>query len=242
MSDIRANPYLNSLLIESAQNPNQVQVPFETDEEKNTLGQSAFLELMITQMENQNPLEPQDNSEFVAQLAQFSSVEGIDRLNNSFDSFSSSFLSNQALQASSLVGTSVAVPASESRLFIDSYVGGSIDINTPTTNMTMNIYSDSGQLIEQIPMGPQAKGELPFRWDGYRLEVDGKLIDWESTEPPGPGTYRFEVLAKQGNENVQLDTALTANVNSVSFDANNQMILNLAGIGPVNINAVKQFN
>ena len=67
---------------------------------KNELGQSAFLDLMIAQLKAQNPLEPQDNSEFVAQLAQFSSVESLDKLNNNFNSFTSNFLANQALQAS----------------------------------------------------------------------------------------------------------------------------------------------
>ena len=71
--------------------------PKET--KNNELGQTAFLELMITQLNNQDPLSPQENTEFIAQLAQFSSVEGLERLNTNFDNFSSSFMSNQALQA-----------------------------------------------------------------------------------------------------------------------------------------------
>src|SRR5690554_3157858 len=74
------------------------------EKKTNVLGQTALLELMNTQFNNQDPLSPQDNTAFVAQLAQFSSVEGLERLISNFDSFSSSFMSNQALQASSLVG------------------------------------------------------------------------------------------------------------------------------------------
>jgi len=240
MPDISTNNYLNSLSLDTRQQQEAAAKAAESG--GNELGQSAFLQLMITQLENQDPLSPQDNSEFVAQLAQFSSVEGIDRLNNSFDDFSSSFISNQALQASSLVGTSVSVPSSEAQLFEGSYVGGTISVPASTSDMTMNVYSQEGDLLEQIPMGQQSGGDLVFRWDGNRLEINGKLTEWSSEEPITSGDFRFEVLATQDGEPEQLDTALTANVNSVTVDSNNQLVLNLAGIGPVSINDIKQFN
>ena len=81
----------------------------DDDAASQELGQSAFLQLMITQLENQDPLSPQDNGEFIAQLAQFSSVESLDKLNNNFESFARSQAANQALQASTLVGSSVSV-------------------------------------------------------------------------------------------------------------------------------------
>ncbi|RZA13333.1 MAG: flagellar biosynthesis protein FlgD, partial [Proteobacteria bacterium] len=71
------------------------------------LGKDAFLQLLVTQLKNQNPLSPQDNGAFVAQLAQFSSLEGINTLNDSVNNISSNFSSSQALQASSLVGRSI---------------------------------------------------------------------------------------------------------------------------------------
>ena len=79
-----------------------------------TLGKDAFLQLLVTQMQHQNPLDPQDNSEFVAQLAQFSSLEGITSLNDSVTAISGTFKSSQALQASSLVGRSVIVQTDKS--------------------------------------------------------------------------------------------------------------------------------
>ena len=75
------------------------------------LGKDAFLQLLVTQLKNQNPLEPQDNGEFVAQLAQFSSLEGITTLNDTVSGLASNYNSSQALQASSLVGRSVIAPA-----------------------------------------------------------------------------------------------------------------------------------
>ncbi len=211
---------------------------------KNELGQSAFLDLMIAQLKAQNPLEPQDNSEFVAQLAQFSSVESLDKLNNNFNSFTSNFLANQALQASSLVGRSVTVPADTTQLDAGDVVSASIDVPASTGDVSVNIYSENGALVDQVSLGPQVQGELVLRWDGMFMEVNGEMLEWQSSNPEGaqPGTYRFEVLAAQDGDQVELNTSLSANVNSVTLGADGALILNLAGVGAVNLADVKQFN
>ena len=74
------------------------------------LGKDQFLNLLVAQLNNQNPLEPQGNGEFIAQLAQFSTVEGVEKLNSSMETILSGYQSSQALQASSLVGRKVIVP------------------------------------------------------------------------------------------------------------------------------------
>ena len=212
----------------------------ETKKNTNELGQAAFLELMITQMNNQNPLSPQDNSEFVAQLAQFSSVEGLERLNNSFNSF----MSNNALQASSLVGRNVTVESEKSTLVKGGIVAGSTDLAYSTNNLKINIYDENGALVQSIPVGEVPKGEMVFRWDGQNMEVNGKLLDWEADEDEAvaAGEYKFEITADQNGENEALNTSLSANVNSVTIGENGKLILNLAGIGAVEADKVKQFN
>lgn len=212
------------------------------EKKSNELGQSAFLELMITQMNNQDPLSPQDNTEFVAQLAQFSSVEGLERLNSNFQNFSNSFMSNQALQASSLVGRSVTVTTESARLMNGDIVSGSVALPAATSDLSISIYSQSGGLVAKIPVGQAAKGENVFRWDGQNLEFNGELLDWSAAEPAPAGEYRFEVHATQDGKTEQLETALSANVNSVTLGADGMLTLNLAGVGPVNIADVKQFN
>ena len=239
MNDISNNAYLSSLSLETRQ---QEEAGTNAAEDTNELGQTAFLELMITQMENQDPLSPQDNSEFVAQLAHFSSVEGLEKLNTNFDSFTSSFLSNQALEASSLVGSQVAVAGNEAILLEGSFIGGSIDVPSTTSDMTMNIYSESGTLAHSIPMGAQEGGEVVFRWSGNQIEINGELSDWQPNEDATPGDYTVEVLATQDGELQALETALTANVNSVTVSESGDLTLNLAGRGAVSINDVKQFN
>lgn len=198
---------------------------------ENELGQDAFLKLMITQMNNQNPLDPQDNSEFVAQLAQFSTVEGIDKLNNSMSSLNTGFQSSQALQASSLVGRMVKVP-SETASFVDgSYVAGTITLPYSTADLKMNIYNSSNQLVGQQLLGAQNAGDLTFVWEG---------IDENGQQLPA-GRYRFEAIAQGADGPQQMATDLSANVDSVTVDANGALTLNVSGVGQVSLSEVSEI-
>lgn len=214
-----------------------------TEKKSNELGQAAFLELMITQMKNQDPLSPQSNSEFVAQLAQFSSVEGLEKLNTNFNSFSSNFMSNQALQASSLVGRSVNIEGKTSILGEEGIVSGSYTLPASTKDLKIDIYNASGALTASVPIGTASAGESTFRWDGQNVEVDGKLLDWTAGDKvAAPGTYTFKVTATQDGKETQLATKLSANVNSVTLGTDGKVVLNLAGVGPVDMSKVTQFN
>ena len=216
----------------------------ETAKKKsNELGQDAFLQLMITQMKNQDPLSPQSNSEFVAQLAQFSSVQGLEKLNTSFNGFSSGFNSNQSLQASSLGGRSVSVETKTSMLTDGGIISGSVVVPAATSDLKMNVYDATGALAAQIPVGAAPAGETTFRFDGQNLEVNGSLLDWSVGEKALPaGNYTFEVMASQQGKQQQLATNLSANVNSVTIGADGKLVLNLAGLGAIDISKVKQFN
>jgi flagellar basal-body rod modification protein FlgD len=211
----------------------------DTKKNNNELGQAAFLELMITQMKNQNPLEPQDNSEFVAQLAQFSSVEGLERLNKNF----TSFMSTNALQASSLVGRSVSVESDTSTLQNGGLISGMVNLEYTAKDTKISVYDEADSLVQTIPVGELSKGENVFRWDGQNIEINGKLLDWKAPDNGAAvGIYKFEVTATQNGKTESLKTSLSANVNSVSINEDGELILNLAGIGPVNVKDVKQFN
>ncbi|HEB29240.1 MAG TPA: flagellar hook assembly protein FlgD [Porticoccus sp.] len=195
------------------------------------MGQDVFLKLMVTQMQNQNPLDPQSNSEFVAQLAQFSSVEGLDKLNNTMETFVGSFQSSQALQASSMVGRFVKVDSETSYLGTDGLVAGTIDLPQSSDDIRINVYDDTGQLVAEEILGSQSAGDVPFVWDGS---------DGDGNQLPA-GYYRFEVLANFGGNTVQLGTALSANVDSVSVGANGAISLNVAGVGSVSMSDIKEI-
>ncbi|HWV13797.1 MAG TPA: flagellar hook assembly protein FlgD [Cellvibrio sp.] len=241
MSDVASTNSTNDVLASYSINKNVAAT--EAKKKSNELGQDAFLELMITQMKNQDPLSPQSNSEFVAQLAQFSSVQGLEKLNTNFNNFSSGFQSNKALQASSLVGTSVSVEGKTSILAPNGIISGVVDVPASTSDLKINIYSSSGELAAQVPVGSAKKGDLNFRFDGHNMEVNGELLDWSAGETALPSdTYTFEVLATQDGKAQQLATSMSANVNSVTVGTDGKLVLNLAGIGAVDISKVKQFN
>ncbi len=217
----------------------------QTDkEESQELGQSAFLELMITQLENQSPLDPQDNTQFIAQLAQFSTVESLDSLNNNFDTFTNNFVANQALQASTLVGRSVSVLTDETTLESGGIVTLSTDIPASSGDVNVNVYDESGSLVESIALGTQPQGEMILRLDGLNAELNGELLDWQSESESGlpSGDYRFEVISNVDGEPTSLETALSANVNSVTVASDGTLSLNLAGVGSVSLTEIKQFN
>lgn len=223
MSDVISTGLLSELSVREKQ--------AEKKKDSKELGQDVFLELMVTQMKNQNPLDPQENSEFVAQLAQFSSVEGLDKLNNTMNDFVGSFQSSQALQASSMVGRYVKVDSDHSYLQQNGIIAGTIDLPATTNDMKMSISDSSGQLVSEVLMGPQEAGEISFAWDG---------IDENGVQHP-PGTYYFKVQANIDGEPQQLNAALSANVDSVTVGANGAISLNVAGVGAIPMSGVREI-
>ncbi|MEE8058871.1 MAG: flagellar hook assembly protein FlgD [Pseudomonadales bacterium] len=202
----------------------------ETKDSKE-LDQDVFLRLMVTQMQHQDPLDPQSNSDFVAQLAQFSSVEGLDKLNNTMEGFVGSFQSGQALQASSMVGRMVKVDTDTSYLATGGIVAGTIDLPQSTNEVRMVISDSSGVQVTEVLMGSQEAGEITFAWDGQD----------DAGNQQGPGYYTFEVFANIGGDPVQIGTALSANVDSVTVGANGAISLNVAGVGAVPMSGVREI-
>ncbi len=193
--------------------------------------QDQFMTLMLTQMKNQDPLKPMENGEFLAQLAQFNTVTGVQELQQSFENFALSMQTNQALQASSLVGREVSVPGPEVMFNSGSNVEGEVMLPSSTNNLQLSIYDGSGQLVRTIGMGTQAAGEIPFSWDG--LASDGT--------PMPSGVYQLSAEAMIDGAPTALATKAYATVDSVSMAGGSQGIqLNLAGIGTVPFSDVQQ--
>ena len=130
------------------------------------LGQEEFFELMLTQLKNQDPFEPLESGEFLSQIAQFSSVQSLGQLNSSFDTLSSSIVSNQALQGAALVGRSVLAPTDVGTLGQSGEVTGAVELESSTTALQIRIQDASGQIVRQIDLGAQPAGLNRFRWGG----------------------------------------------------------------------------
>lgn len=197
----------------------------------NELGKNEFLKLMIVQLNNQDPLSPQETGDFIAQLAQFSSVEGIENLNTSMTSMAASFRSSQALQASALVGRTVLVNTDSALLQPGGIVSGMIDLQSSTMDLKINISNESGVLVDQISLGSKQRGEIQFMWSGK--DADGNQLP--------AGKYKFAAVAAAVGVEEQVGMSLSANVDSVSIDSSRAITLNLAGIGAVPLDQVKQI-
>lgn len=210
----------------------QYQIKDDSGTKSNELGKNQFLELLVAQLNNQNPLEPQANGEFIAQLAQFSQVEGIEKLNTSMESLLTGYQSSQALQASSLVGRKVIVPSDKAVVDTSETFKGSVILPVTSSNVSVNIYDSTGSVVNRVNLGQQSAGQVSFMWDGK--DSSGKLMQ--------PGTYKFEAQATYADGTKGLYTLLPANVDSVTLGQNGgEMQLNLAGLGSVTLSQVQMI-
>ncbi|AUZ47718.1 MULTISPECIES: flagellar hook assembly protein FlgD [Pseudomonas fluorescens group] len=196
------------------------------------LGKDAFLQLLVTQLKNQNPLSPQDNGAFVAQLAQFSSLEGINTLNDSVNNISSNFSSSQALQASSLVGRSIITQTDKALVDTSKSMTGSVAVTAATGNVSVKITDKDGNVVRTLDMGAQSAGSSDFIWDGKN----------DNGEVAPAGTYTFAASTKNDKgDAVALATSLPATVTSVTLSkTGGEMLLNLAGgMGSVKLSQIQ---
>lgn len=195
------------------------------------LGKDAFLTLMIAQLENQDPLNPASNEDFIAQLAQFSSLEGLQNINTGIQDLATSFRSSQALEASALVGRQVEVSSDTATLTSAGPVRGTISLDTSTSNLKLFIETPDGQVVKTQDMGTQERGDIDFSWDGTN----------DSGLPVANGQYRVRATGLIDGESTDIPLAIGANVNSVTIGQNDSMILNIEGVGAVPLSEVSRF-
>lgn len=198
----------------------------------NELGKNEFMELMIAQLKNQNPLEPQDNGEFISQLAQFSSLEEVQGLSRSVDDVAGQFRSTQALQASAMVGRTVLAPSSTGILGAEGEISGTVEVPASTGALRVSIEGPNGERVRQMDLGSSQAGVASFQWDGK--DGNGNAL------PPGPYKIVAEGSYPEGQE--QLATMVSANVDSVSLGKEGKVTLNLAGMGSIGLSEVEQIN
>lgn len=196
------------------------------------LGRNDFMKLMVTQLNNQDPMKPMQDGEFFTQIAQFSAVSGMEELQKSFNTLSSVLRSNQALQASSMIGRQVLVPMQNISTAGKESIQGVVDIPVAVNNATVEVYDQVGQLVDVIQMGVQSKGSKSFEWD--MKDRDDK--------PVVEGVYTFKAYADFNGENYALRNYVSDKVDSVSIDPNTSAILlNLSNSGSMNIENIKQI-
>jgi flagellar basal-body rod modification protein FlgD len=203
-------------------------VPTAVD--KKEMGQEDFLHLMVTQLKNQDPFKPLESGEYLGQLAQFGTVQGLAGLQTSFDSLAGSLVSNQALQASALVGRTALVEAPSIGKRAGEPVGGAIELPAATGAAAVVVRDATGQPVRTLSLGAQPAGLASFTWDGF---TDGG-------EPAPAGRYSFAAAYRNGADMVAADTFLSAPIDSVVLGADGFSV-ELRGIGEVPFNAVREI-
>ena len=202
--------------------------PAASSAANSTVSADTFLQLLVAQMQNQDPLNPMDNAQVTSQMAQISTVTGINALNTSVQSLSSQFTQMQALQGASLVGQSVIVPGN--MLNIDPTLAtgeGGFQIATPADAVKVDILAPSGAVVQSINLGAEGAGMHSF--------------DWPAGTATNASGYTFRVTATSGGVTIP-STALMSDVVDAVSTAGGTFNLELQNSGTVPYSSVVALN
>lgn len=190
-----------------------------TTKKSDSLGQADFLRLMTEQLKYQDPLNPMQNSEFLGQLAQFSTVQGIQGLQSTMDGFTSSLATDQMLRGAALVGRDVLIPSAKMTLGAEGTVNGVVAA-PDAGSVTFEVTDANGQSVRKFTVKADAAGEVAFEWDGKN----------ESGERLPAGTYGVTATFGAGEDKKSLSTYVEARVQSVTVGSDG-VFLDLPGLG-----------
>lgn len=196
------------------------------------LGQEDFLELMVAQLENQDPTKPMDNFEFLSQIAQFGTVEGIQNIEQGFADLTNVMYASQSLQAASLVGNKVVTESNLGQLPAEGTLDATINLSSNTSQVQVYVQDTTGRLVHTQNLGAAAAGDLNYTWDG--------LLEGGGMAPAGQ--YRVSAEAIVGGEPQGLSVHTHSLVESVTIDQGSAGVqLNLAGGNTISLGEVKSF-
>jgi flagellar basal-body rod modification protein FlgD len=190
--------------------------------------QDRFMTLLVTQMKNQDPLNPMDNAQVTSQLAQLSTVTGIDKLNNTMEALIGNVQSSQSMQASGMIGRVVLTEGNNIDLFEGESVFA-VDLPTGASSVKVTIKNADGATVREMDLGKQDYGLLELTWGG----------EMDSGELAADGRYFYEVTATNANGKVDAISMAYSMVNSVS-NSTNGVQMNLSNMKSVSLGDIKQ--
>ena len=188
-----------------------------------------FLKLLVTQLKNQDPLNPMDNAEMTMQLAQMSTVEGVNKLNDSLDALNSQFRASQVIQGASMVGHQVLAEGDLLTMSDSAAVGG-LSLDSKADKVNVDIFDKNGNLVKSLDLGSQDAGLVRFVWDG--TSADGTAL--------ANGDYRFQVTATAAGKDVGATTYSLGQVLSVALK-DNAMEVEVSGLGNMAMDQIRQI-
>lgn len=189
--------------------------------------QDRFLTMLITQLRNQDPLNPMENEQITSQLAQLSTVQGIQQLNDTLLALSGQMDVSQSMQAANLIGKPVLVPGSKIALGSDPTdpelkvaTPFGVDLMGTADKVTVNILDNSGSVVREMELDIREAGVYSFEWDG-RNNTGQVLPD---------GAYNVEVKASLADAPVSTEALRYGVVDSVAYTTKGlRLDLGLAG-------------
>ncbi len=191
--------------------------------------QDRFLKLLTTQLQNQDPLNPMDNAQMTSQLAQISTVDGIEKLNATLQKMMSSTIDAEVMQAAGMVGRSVMVAGSGVQLTNAGAVSG-IQLDGFADKVVVKVKDANGLAIRTLNLGDLNAGLHNFAWDGKT----------DAGADSAPGSYSVSVEATRGGEKVTAATLELAKVESVTRSATGTTI-DLGRLGKLSMADIKQI-
>lgn len=191
--------------------------------------QDRFLKLLVTQMKNQDPLNPMDNSQVTSQMAQLSTVTGINKLSELVSGLSASYSASQSLQAASMIGHGALV-AGDSLQLADGNAIAAVDLPQAVEALYVTIKDAAGATVHSANLGPQSSGITSFQWDG-KTDAGGTAAS---------GNYSYEVQAVAAGKTISSTALAYGKVGSVTLGAQGVQ-LNVDGIGAVGLSQIKQI-
>ena len=190
--------------------------------------EQRFLKLLVTQLNNQDPLNPLDNAQLTSQLAQMSTVSGIEKLNTAFQSMLAQSGSGQVLQSASMIGRTVLVPGNELAIKKGADVPFAIDMPQSADSVKVTVTNAAGDTVRTFDLGSLPQGVKTLSWNG--LNDSGTAV--------ADGSYTIDVVAATGASKVVASALTYSSVTSVSQSANG-VALNLASGGKAGLSTVR---
>ena len=212
MSTIDSNQSLNAILDKLGVNKQEE----TTTKRRDQLGQADFLKLMTTQLQNQDPFAPMDNADFIAQMAQFSTVTGITDMGETLKGMSDQLQEFRIATASNLLGHSVLVPGNLARPDENGEIHGVVDLPSSASTSNIRFTNEQGEILHQVDMGAQPRGLVGFSWldipseilvSGDAIRVEAYADTGNGLEAVSPSVFADVLAATTGNgrDGVQLD-------------------------------------
>ena len=187
-----------------------------------------FLKLLVTQLKNQDPLNPMDNAQLTSQLAQLSTVDGINKMNDSMTELAAQFQATQALQGAGLIGHSVLGQGNTLSLGSAGAAGG-VDLASAADQVQISIQNSDGTTVRTLNLGKKAAGLAQFAWDGK--DTAGNSL--------AQGNYSFKVTATAAGKSVDATAYALDQVQSVSMTSSG-LNADLANLGSLGLDKIKQ--